>query len=318
LRAALEEANALAGADSINFAVGSGVQTVTPLSTLPSLSTPITIDATTQPGYAGSPLIEIDGSAISAGIIVLGGGANSTIRGLIVNGFSVAITVLDRDVMIERNWIGLDTDGVTARGSNASGIVAAGAVNLTIRNNIISGNGGAGIFAGSGSTSIVIEGNTIGLAADGTTIRPNAFAGIALENLGGSPRIGGSSSSQRNIICGNGFAGIKLDTGGVSNLVIQGNLIGVTANGSMAGNQGPGIEIAAGTTNVTIGGGNAGDGNVIAYNAGDGVTLAGATTTGNRIEGNRIHDNNGLGIDLSPNGVTPNDVGDADGGANRT
>ena len=42
---------------------GSGVQTIEPLSPLPPLTQPVTIDATTQPGYDGQQtLIQIDGS----------------------------------------------------------------------------------------------------------------------------------------------------------------------------------------------------------------------------------------------------------------
>src|SRR5687768_13637986 len=43
LRAALSEANATGAADTISFAIGSGHQTITPLSALPSISQPLTI-----------------------------------------------------------------------------------------------------------------------------------------------------------------------------------------------------------------------------------------------------------------------------------
>ena len=56
------------------------------------------------------------------------------------------------------------------------------------------------------------------------------------------------------------------------------------------------------------------DGNTIAYNSGDGVAIV--TGTGNRISRNSIHSNGALGIDLAPNGVTANDNGDLDEGAN--
>src|SRR3970282_375386 len=55
----------------------------------------------------------------------------------------------------------------------------------------------------------------------------------------------------------------------------------------------------------------------IAYNTNSGVTLVAAAGTGNLIRENEIFSNGtGLGIDLSDNGVTLNDPGDGDGGAN--
>lgn len=48
LRAAIGEANALAGPDTIGFSIGSGAQTITLSSTL-TISSQITIDGTTQP-----------------------------------------------------------------------------------------------------------------------------------------------------------------------------------------------------------------------------------------------------------------------------
>src|SRR2546425_5612740 len=55
LRAAIEEANANAGADTIAFSVASGVQTIAPASPLPSITETATIDGTTQPGFARAP-----------------------------------------------------------------------------------------------------------------------------------------------------------------------------------------------------------------------------------------------------------------------
>jgi len=66
----------------------------------------------------------------------------------------------------------------------------------------------------------------------------------------------------------------------------------------------------------TVGGTAAGAGNVIAGNSGRGVYVSQPTATGNAIQANAIFGNGNLGIDLDPNGVSPNDAGDGDAGAN--
>jgi hypothetical protein len=64
----------------------------------------------------------------------------------------------------------------------------------------------------------------------------------------------------------------------------------------------------------TIGGTEAGAGNLISYNGrGVGITTG---STGNRILSNSINNNVGLGIDLGDLGVTNNDAGDGDIGPN--
>ena len=52
--------------DTITFAISSGAQTITLTSVLTPLSHPVIIDGTTQPGFAGTPLITIDGGASRA------------------------------------------------------------------------------------------------------------------------------------------------------------------------------------------------------------------------------------------------------------
>ena len=57
-------------------------------------------------------------------------------------------------------------------------------------------------------------------------------------------------------------------------------------------------------------------GNQIRFNGGAGVRISAASANGNRISANSISDNGQLGIDIGPPGVTLNDTGDADEGAN--
>lgn len=67
------------------------------------------------------------------------------------------------------------------------------------------------------------------------------------------------------------------------------------------------------STNIQIGGTVAGSENIIAHNAGIGISVG---TLDNPILGNSIHSNGQLGIDLLPRGVNSNDAGDTDRGPN--
>ena len=62
LRQAILDSNAATGAtNTIDFDIpGSGVQTIAPLSPLPAITNPVLIDGDSQPGYAGTPLIELE------------------------------------------------------------------------------------------------------------------------------------------------------------------------------------------------------------------------------------------------------------------
>ena len=88
------------GLDTIDFAIpGSGVQTITLLSALPSITDKVSIDGTTQPGSSANTVavgdnavlnVEIDGGNIVqnfAGLQLNAGGSGSTIRGLVINRF---------------------------------------------------------------------------------------------------------------------------------------------------------------------------------------------------------------------------------------
>jgi hypothetical protein len=112
--------------------------------------------------------------------------------------------------------------------------------------------------------------------------------------------------------------------------VIQGNLIGTDATGTLPlGNAFFGAQFGGvfldGATNTVIGGPNPGEGNVIAFNASNGVTVYGfGTETGNTIRGNSIYGevhytvplHPQIAIDLGDDGPTANDSGDSDTGVN--
>ncbi|HWC65382.1 MAG TPA: hypothetical protein VG777_04805, partial [Thermoanaerobaculia bacterium] len=53
--------------DAIHFAIGTGFQGIIPASALPTITKPVTIDGTTQPGFSSSPLIQLQGTSAGAG-----------------------------------------------------------------------------------------------------------------------------------------------------------------------------------------------------------------------------------------------------------
>jgi titin len=197
--------------------------------------------------------------------------------------------------------------------------------------NVISGNDQLGMRIGTVdeiTTGVVVQGNYIGLNAAGTAAIGNA-SGIAIE-AASNCTIGGTSSSVRNVISGNGgdglaFLGHTDITGDVTGNLVQGNFIGTNAtNTAGIGNAFHGIRMQIDVHGNTIGGATANAGNTIAFNGEAGVSIESFDDIGdctrNLISRNSIHSNGGLGIDLlnafTPDGVTPNDTFDNDVGPN--
>jgi uncharacterized repeat protein (TIGR01451 family) len=312
LRWAMDKANG-SGNDTITFAI-TGSTTINLLQPLPSLTDPGTfLDGTTQTGYNkanGRPLVVVNGLGLSSntptpGISATGG--NITIKGLVVqnfNGNGVTLSGSGGDVVqdcyIGTNAFGLPI-GTNQQPSNIGSGILVAASNCTIggtgvtQRNVIAGNLSAGIQVTANRATI--QGNYIGVSADGVTGNNNSF-GIQLVSSVGD-QIGGAAAGQGNVIAGNVFDGINIFsglTGATTGDVIQGNFIGTDASGNTAlQNGGNGIQIfAAGS--ITVGGTGAA-GNVISGNANDGVFLFASQVTNVVVAGNKI----GVGAD----GTTP-------------
>jgi hypothetical protein len=306
LRQAILNANYHAGQDAITFDIpGTSVQTIHLLSPLPTIVEAITVDGTTQPGYTGSPLIELQGSGAGASVngLTVGSlgrtGAGSAIKGLVIDGFGGNGIELDAsNCTIASNYIGTNPAGSAASANGADGVYVYGYVSATnnetiggttaAARNIISGNAGDGIAA-LFSTGDVIQGNYIGTNAAGTAAVGNAGYGIdsygaSNVTLGGLTATPGTGPG--NVISGNGLGAIM-----GSNWLVQGNLVGTNAADTAAlGNNSFGLRIAAGT-NTTIGGTAAGAANVIAANGFNGILLSDGAHN-NVVEGNYIGTNN--------------------------
>ena len=81
---------------------------------------------------------------------------------------------------IENNYIGVNATGLEQLGNNSFGVRVFNADGLRVIDNVISGNSFDGIrfLAGSEADNSVIQGNYIGIAADGTTVIANGGSGI--------------------------------------------------------------------------------------------------------------------------------------------
>jgi Planctomycete extracellular len=229
LRQAILDANANPGADNIAFNIGGGgLQTITPLTALPTVNGPTNIDATTQPGFAGSPIIEITGT--SAGVTANGfivSGNNSVVRGLIINNFGAnGVSVIGNNIIVAGNWIGLTSDGNGGAGNN-NGVVVTGNHNLiggtkAGDRNVISDSNVRGVLIGSlagapNATDNTVSGNYIGLNAAGTAALGNGNDGIRVQNgtavtnqLPGRNTIGGTAPGAGNVVAASGAEGITI------------------------------------------------------------------------------------------------------------
>lgn len=252
----------------------------------------------------------IGGTVPGAGNVISGNLGN----GIFINGGS--------ENKIQGNFIGTNRDGTASLPNHIAGIQVYSGSNNTIgglvieARNIISGNGvGISISGASvASEGNVVLGNFIGTNAQGTISLGN-LDGVRISVNATNNTIGGTTPEARNVISGNTQYGIRLEGSGVAGNDVSGNFIGLGADGtSPLGNTSHGVFIAGSASNNCIGGADIDAGNTIAFNGGCGISVLNGIA--NVILSNAIFSNDSLGIDLGLNGVTPNDPGDVDIGAN--
>jgi VCBS repeat-containing protein/parallel beta-helix repeat protein len=272
------------------------------------------------------------------GIWIAQGASNNLIGGTLSGAGNVVSGNLDTGIEIQDssstgnviagNIVGLDAAGATALG-NLDGIIIENAPGNTIggaaaARNIVSGNTGGNqgdgiVIFGSNATGNLVQNNFIGTDLSGNLDRGNSGNGILISDRGDGGGVKGAVNGnviRDNIISGNDQTGVAI-TGGSSRNVIQGNSIGMQASGAGSlGNLLSAVYIKG--SNNLIGGTAAGAGNVLAFSAmSNGVHVH--SGNGNAILGNSIFSNALIGIALGGLGssVSPNDLLDTDGGANR-
>ncbi|MBC8876496.1 MAG: cadherin domain-containing protein [Planctomycetes bacterium] len=245
------------GIDEIHFDIdGGGTQTIQLLTALPEITDPVIIDATTQSGYGGSPIIEIDGSLTTGadGLLITGG--DSTIRGLVINRFDgdgIHLSGAGGNV-IEGNYVGTNVSGNAALPNGGDGIEITSANNTVGglgvgSRNVIAGNGQNGIrINGPAASGNTVLGNSIGTDSSGSLDLGNTGAGIWIANGSGNT-IGDIVSGAGNTVAYNQDAGVTVEQGSANE--IRGNAIydnsgvgidlgadGVTANDASDGDTG--------------------------------------------------------------------------------
>ncbi|MEQ9031371.1 MAG: choice-of-anchor Q domain-containing protein, partial [Aggregatilineales bacterium] len=364
LREALNTANTQAGENTIQFnLLGDAPFTIQPRSPLPQITDPVILDGWSQAGFAGVPIIELNGSLAgnnTNGLHITGGG--TTIRGFVINrfkrngiyirtgggntlvgnyigtnvngtealpngdkgidldspdnviggvtpqernlisgNFSIGMTIVGDNNVIQGNFVGTDVTGTVAvTHVNAVGVVPRGAIvigaNVLIGGttdvtpdgactgacNLFSGNRGHGLNVT--LTNSIIAGNMVGLDVTGTQVLRNgsvsgANSGIYLGNNDGL-LIGGNTPEARNVISGNFTYNISGLNGGGNNVTIQGNYVGTDTTGMISlDNILTGIYLR--TTNSLIGGSEPSERNIIV----SGIHLNNGTNT---VQGNFI------------------------------
>jgi parallel beta-helix repeat protein len=255
LRAALTFANAQNSLTTINFNItGAGVKTISPVSTLPTLTKPVVIDGYTQPGAVAATssipatlLIALDGASAgtTSGLTLTGG--NSTVRGLVIDHFAqngITLTTNGSNI-ISGNYIGVNAAGTTAAANSGNGIAVLSGANNTI--------GGTTADA----PNIVAYNSAVGVAVTGTSGN-NILTNRIFSNTGlGIDLLSGANGNQAAPVLASAL------TNGSSTLTVNGTLNSTASttfrleffSNTSCDSSGAGEgETYLGTTNVTTNG----------------------------------------------------------------
>ncbi len=335
LRQAILDANSNAGADLIQFSIGSGQQTISPLSALPTITDTVTLDATTQPGWSSAPIIQLNGASAGAGAVGFNITApNCTVKGFAINRFSGNGIVLgsgSNGSVIAGNYIGLDTTG------SANFITVANdgfeVPNQGVGTNAYTYNPAGGSWTFTGSTGITANNSAWGVfdATNGNSDSTTSTAGQTAFIQNGNGTTSGSAISQ--VLGGfvSGYASVRFSLQGRAGF--GNNPIKVMLDNQDLGTYSPQSTayyntVITPTVSVTAGShtlyfiGTNGNGDNDSFvdnvkvvntigNGGDGVYITSANNTiGGTASGagNVISGNLGQGVHLSGSGATGNIV----------
>ncbi|UCC43802.1 MAG: right-handed parallel beta-helix repeat-containing protein [Candidatus Zixiibacteriota bacterium] len=317
LRAAIEEASALHGADTILVPSSTGTIRLSfgPLAITDDSTCLLgggdypAIDGAANP--FGSPLILIESNdnAVSglsiqrskgSAIVVYGkrnciGGETAEGRNIFAyNGIGLVATAAvhisgsrAEGNRVTGNFIGMTGNGTIVR-PNSNGIsITHGAHHNIIENNLISGNESHGVVISEEAAHNTVCGNLIGPDAGASAGPGNGQNGILIRSRAHNNLIGGERIVETNLIGHNGNHGLHIS--GANENTVYGNNIGLDHTGrTAAGNLGCGIVISDGAMLNQIGGTTTDHLNLVSFNHFTGIRISGVGTTDNQIHGNHI------------------------------
>ncbi|MGH2963762.1 MAG: hypothetical protein ACRDMH_00015 [Solirubrobacterales bacterium] len=251
LRAALQQADDASDANTIAFDIlGGGVHRIAPLSALPDITQPATIDGYTQHGASvntkglahgdnAALRIELNGRKLPTntpvtGLTVGSGAGGTVIRGLVIDRFTTGI-LFKANTVITGNFVGTDPTGTKARGNTFDGIFGFGGTRTTVGGplpadrNLISSNGDSGLTT---NATVTVQGNLIGTASDGSSPLGNKFVfHLGAVELAGVGNIVGGAGNSANVIAFNADKGIALLNSGSPSTFSRNRIF---ANGGLA------------------------------------------------------------------------------------
>ncbi len=280
LRAAIQEANAHAGFDFIEYTVEG---TVTLGSLLPDITEAVTLDH-----EQNDKKLTLDGRSLPVG---------------------VGINIRSSDVALSRLKL---INFVSTSPTNPVVKISSGTNNRILMSQIGPGNAGTGVQVASGGNRVdrsIIAGNNVGVVVSGgsgTNIGPENFIGRGITGsnatnakaievdgatntkIGDVDPLYGTYYGDPNIISGNTCQGVYIQGTSTSGTLMLENYIGVNAAGDQAlGNGCAGVYISGGAASTTIGNNTEEKRNVISANS-LGIVINQAYNATASIRGNFI------------------------------
>jgi CSLREA domain-containing protein len=229
LRDAITTANSNVGSDTIEFAVAGTINVATDL---PALTDGATfIDGTTAPGYADTPVVIVDGSAISSsstiGLIRFSSSNNGIVGLRLQNVFVAGVNIQqgDSNQILYSELVGNEY-GVTIFGESDDNVVLG---------NLISENEYGGIFMDCDGSQIMQNNQIVGnQIVNNHTQGFTQGAGIDISPVAGTALVSGTNIGSNTISGNDGSAVLihpRLDGASVTGTEINGNTIGGNGRG---------------------------------------------------------------------------------------